>query len=122
MPVTIGAPQFWVKKHLILNPFEMLNVFKNAEFVITDTFHGSIFAAKYSKKFATLIRESNKNKLSDLLKRLNVDKHLLSNINELENIYKINNDISIIKDISKTERIRTIKYLENNLIKGTENE
>ena len=122
IPVTIGAPQFWVKKHLILNPFEMLNVFKNAEFVITDTFHGSIFAAKYSKKFATLIRESNKNKLSDLLKRLNVDKHLLSNINELENIYKINNDISNIKDISKTERIRTIKYLEDNLIKGTENE
>lgn len=111
--ITVGAPQFWISNHLVLNPFEMLNVFKNADFVITDTFHGSIFAAKYTKKFATIIRESNKNKLSDLLRRLNVENHLLSDINDLENIYLENNDTNKLNEISKKQKDISIQYFRD---------
>ena len=70
--VTVGAPQMWVKNHLVLTPFELLKVFKKASFVITDTFHGTIFSVRYSNKFAVLLRDSNKNKLFDLVCRLGI--------------------------------------------------
>lgn len=47
--ISIGAPQMWISKHMVLTPFETLVAFKHAEFVVTDTFHGTIFSAKYAK-------------------------------------------------------------------------
>jgi len=113
--VTIGAPQFWVKKHLVLNPFEVLYAFKNANFVITDTFHGTIFSSKYSKKFATIIRNSNKNKLLDLIVRLEKKRHLCNNINEINNIYLIDNDIERTNEIIKRESEKTYKYISKSI-------
>lgn len=113
--VTIGAPQFWIKTHLVLNPFEALYAFKKADFVITDTFHGTIFSSKYSKKFATIIRDSNKNKLLDLIIRLEKKKHLCNNINEIDDIYLIENDIEKTNEIIKRESERTYKYISKNI-------
>lgn len=45
----------------------MLAYFINADYVITDTFYGTVFSIKYQIPFATIFRESNKEKLSDLL-------------------------------------------------------
>ena len=113
--ITIGAPQFWIKKHLVLNPFEVLYAFSRAEYVITDTFHGTIFASKYSKRFATIIRKSNRNKLGDLLKRLKQDEHLCINISEIKDKYNLINDKKQIKTICEEERIKSIDYLKHNL-------
>lgn len=114
-PVSIGAPQKWIKDHIALNPFEMLVAFKKADFVITDTFHGTIFSAKYADKFAVIIRESNKNKLGDLVARLNLQKHLVSDISKLENQLNVINT-NKIKSIIDVERKRTISYLKERLV------
>ena len=53
------------------NPFELLSYFCYADYIITDTFHGAVLSIKYSKQFAVWIRDSNKQKLGDLLERLN---------------------------------------------------
>lgn len=113
--VAVGAPQMWIKKYLVLEPFEMLKVFQNAEFVITDTFHGTIFASKYSKRFSTIIRESNKNKLSDLLIRLNKSQHKVEKISDIYKIYNIQNDIAETNNIEKKEFLRTKQYLNDNI-------
>lgn len=111
--ISIGAPQWWIKKHIVVNPFQMLSIFKNAEFVITDTFHGTIFAAKYSKKFATIVRESNRNKLMDLLVRLNKKEHLINKIQDLEKTYEFTNNIDDTnKIISECKEIST-EYLKS---------
>lgn len=57
IPVAIGVPQFWIKNYIVCSPFQCLNIFLQADFVITDTFHGTIFASKYASKFASLGRE-----------------------------------------------------------------
>ena len=63
--ITIGSPQIWNKNFISMNPFEVLYAFSKADFVITDTFHGTIFSAKYAKKFAVLVQDSNKFKLKN---------------------------------------------------------
>lgn len=114
-PIAIGAPQFWCKTYIPCTPFECLKVFKNADYVITDTFHGTIFSVKYAKRFAVLTRESNKNKLMDLVTRLNIKVHLIKDCSKLESNYQIIKDESNIQEILKAEREKTINYLKRSV-------
>ena len=93
----------------------MLYAFSRAEFVITDTFHGTIFASKYSKKFATIVRESNKNKLIDLINRLEKNNHLCNNIQDINDIYLIDNDINRTNEICEIAKKESLDYLKNNI-------
>lgn len=113
--VSIGGTQKWIHKHLALNPFEVLKAFKNAEFVITDTFHGTIFSAKYSKHFAILIRESNRNKLCDLIHRLNIEQHKLDSLNSLSSVAQITHDKRNFYNLINTEREKAINYLRSSI-------
>ncbi len=113
-PVAIGAPQFWISKYVVCTPFQCLKVFENADFVITDTFHGTIFAAKYSKKFAVLTRDSNRNKLSDLIQKIGAKDHLLDNIGNLESKFTVCNDRLALQPVLEKEKNRTIAYLREN--------
>lgn len=108
-PIALGAPQYWIKEYIPCSPFECLKYFQNAEFVITDTFHGTIFAAKYSKAYGVLTRPSNYNKLSDLVNRLRIQNHLMDSIDEIDSKYLMpKTDIS---EIIQVERERTLDYL-----------
>lgn len=115
--ITIGVQQKWISKHYLMGPFELLNAVQNAEFVITDTFHGCIFSYKYAEKFGVIVRESNANKLLDLVHRIRVDDHLLDTISEdkLESIYNISKDSNSIKQYLKSERKKSIQYLINSI-------
>lgn len=111
-PISLFGHQFWCRKFMICSPFECLKLFKNADFVITDTFHGTIFSIKYSRKFAVIVRESNKNKLEDLVNRMQINNHIVANMNDLDKIYEIEKDEKAINDILTVEKEKTINYLE----------
>ena len=114
-PIAIGAPQFWIKDYIVCSPFQCLKIFKKSDFVITDTFHGTIFASKYADKFAVLARASNKNKLLDLVGKIEMKEHLMSNLSELEEKYNLLNNKEKFDPIIKEETQRTVQYLKNNM-------
>lgn len=109
--ISLGSTQKWIKKHLYINPFELLKVFKNSSYVITDTFHGAIFSAKYASKVAIMIKDSNRNKLGDLVSRLKIEDHVISSFDELNNNYSIELNRKAIDDIIEKERVRALDYL-----------
>lgn len=111
VPVALGAPQYWIEKYIACTPFECLKYFQNADFVITDTFHGTIFAAKYSKAYAVLTRPSNYNKLSDLINRLGIENHLMNSIDDVDTKYLMPK-IDISKKIN-AEREKTLAYIKS---------
>ena len=88
----IGGIQKCADRFVDCSPFEVLAYFRNAEEVITDTFHGSIFSVITHRPFTTLIRKSvgnsygNEEKLSDLLKRLRLANRMTMKIEDAENI------------------------------------
>ena len=88
----IGGIQKCADRFVDCSPFEVLAYFRNAEEVITDTFHGSIFSVITHRPFTTLIRKSvgnsygNEEKLSDLLKRLGLANRMTTKIEDTENI------------------------------------
>lgn len=109
-PIAVGAPQYWLREYITCTPFECLKLFQNAEYVITDTFHGTVFAAKYSKRFAVMTRPSNYNKLSDLINRLNVEAHLIKDFSQLnENFIVLKQPID---SLLNEEKCNTISYLD----------
>lgn len=111
--IAVEGYQSWADEYLAVNPFELFNVFKNAKYIFTDTFHGTIIAAKLHKKFVVFIRDSNKNKLGDLLKRLHIEEHLYRD-NELKEILNKSDFLEFEKIVSENrslakEYIKSIK-------------
>lgn len=89
--VSAGAYHAWCDENIVVSPFELLRVFKDAAFVVTDTFHGSIFAMKSHRQFATLIRKqhklgSNSNKVEYLLRQFGMDSRIVTDLAQLEGI------------------------------------
>ena len=115
IPVALFGSQLWTKNDILLTPFEVLKAFQEADFIITDTFHGALFGAKYAKKIVVFIRDSNKNKLSDLVCKLQMEKHVVLDASEIEDKFNVLLDRNEIDIILKKERERTIDYLKKNL-------
>lgn len=114
-PIAIGAPQFWIKDYIVCSPFQCLKIFKESDFVITDTFHGTIFASKYADRFAVLVRASNKNKLLDLVGKIEMKDHLMNNLSELEEKYALLKNKENFNSIVEEETQRTVQYLKSNI-------
>lgn len=114
-PIAIGGYQAWVKKSIICNPFEMLKIFKNAAFIITDTFHGTIFSQKFNGKYAVLIRDSNRNKLTDLVERINAKEHVIENFSELDKTFNVPHDSDLVSKQIENDYKDTINYLKKHI-------
>lgn len=82
--ISIGEAQDWVDRKVDANPFELLAYFRNADFVITDTFHGALISMKYNKNFVCRLREDNRQKLGDLLQKLNQEKRMSTDYDNLQ--------------------------------------
>lgn len=91
-------------------------MFARADFVFTDTFYLTIFASKYSKIFAVLVRESNRNKLSDLLKKIDMQEHMVMEISKLDEKYKMQKDMKNFQNIIEREKEKSFKYLRKSHI------
>ena len=113
----IGGIQKCADRFVDCSPFEVLAYFRNAEEVITDTFHGSIFSVITHRSFTTLIRKSvgnnygNEEKLSDLLKRLGLTNRMTTKVEDAESINKMTIDYSGIDRILEKCREDAKKYL-----------
>lgn len=73
-------------------PFEVLKVFEKAAYVVSDTFHGTIFSIITHSKFCTLVRDTAVNKMTTLLKMVGLQNHIVKNCKELDSI--LMNDIN----------------------------
>lgn len=117
----IGGYQDFCDKNILGSPFEMLGYIKNASYVITDTFHGTIFSIITERKFATFIRKGhgmsygNYEKLMDLLLRLNLTERIAFSSDELEKRIKPEIAYDEVKKIIQSERIKTHNYLKMSL-------
>lgn len=117
----IGGIQKCADCFIDCSPFEVLSYFENAEEVITDTFHGSIFSVITHRPFATLVRQSvgndygNEEKLSDLLKRLNLENRMTTNVADVASINKEKIDFDKVDEFLKKQRLLAIEYLKSNV-------
>lgn len=118
---SIGGAQKCADKFIDCTPFEVFNYFANAEFVITDTFHGSIFSIVTHQKFVTIVRKSvgekygNEEKLTDLLNRLNLKDRIVFDYKNIEEIINKKINYEKVEKILECERKKTLNYLKEEI-------
>ena len=113
--ISLGFYQNCADENLIVEPLDVLAYFKNADYVITDTFHGSVFSIKANTKFCTVIRDSNRNKLTSLLKKMKCEKQIANSLSDIWSIYDNAIDFSETNKIIASETEKTKQYLKENL-------
>lgn len=68
--IATGAYCAWCDFNLAVSPFEWIGLVKNADYIFTSTFHGTIFSIKYQKQFIALV--DNARKVKELLDMLGI--------------------------------------------------
>lgn len=111
--ISIGGSLPWCDEFAVISPFQVLAYFKHADCIVTDTFHGTVMAAKLNKPLAVLVRDSNANKLDDLLKRLNIETRKVTDIGRLKEALEIKNDYVNCNDIVEKECQHAKRYFDN---------
>lgn len=110
--ISVGMQQRWCKHNIIANAFELLSYVKNAKYIVTDTFHGSVFSIKYNKQFITFVRESNTEKLRGLLEQFGLLGRAVSDITEVSSTLHTRIDWNRVNDLILYEQEKSKSYLD----------
>jgi hypothetical protein len=89
---------------------EWLNLILNAKFVITNSFHGTVFSLLLHVKFCSIKKGSSDGRLYTLLERFKLEKNIYSN--SLQCCY--NNDINwfFVEEVISKEKKESITFLK----------
>ena len=110
--VSIFSTYDWCDEAVIPDtPFDVLAWFRDADYIITDTFHGTIFSVITHSRFCTLVRSSNSEKLGSLLRWLAVDDRRAASPDRIAAILDAEPDYTETDRIIAAEKIRTREYL-----------
>ncbi len=99
------------QKQLVFNPNLMMTYYKNASFVVTDTFHGNVFSLIFNKPFINV--ERGKEKVTSLLKKFDLSARTAKGAKDVEDIAKEKIDF-----VSLNEKLASYGELSKNFLKN----
>lgn len=105
----------WCDRNINADPVQLLGWMKNAELVVTDTFHGSVISIICNSPMVVKTRESNELKLSYLLNEYGLENRKLRDFSELERIAKEPIDFETVNKKVAEKRKESLSYLKNAL-------
>lgn len=115
--LTLGGVQECADRFVDCDPFELLAYFRDAEAVITDTFHGTIFSLINNVPFATIVRSSvdraygNEEKLGFLLETFGLQSRQLQDAAAIGRMLDEPLDFDSVNRTLQRERGRAVDYL-----------
>lgn len=116
--VAMGGSQYWCDLYVPASPMRMLDWFAHADYVVTDTFHGTIFSVIHHRPFAVITRRTNENKLMSLLDDLGLARQRLSDMAQLSQVLAQEIRYDQVDAILDWERHRAQEYLKEQLHDG----
>lgn len=88
--------------------------FRDAEFVVTDSFHGAIFAIIFHKPFVVISNpKRGYARFSSLLQMFDLENHLIYSPEELSDKHLLPIDYSRVNQLKKQWQQRSLDFLEN---------
>lgn len=123
--VSAGTYHKWCDRNIVCNALEWVEYFKDAEAVITDTFHGYVTALKTRKPTALFVRKKiNASKLCSLMEQTGTQDREFHEFTEeaLENVFAKSMDYTLINDSIARMTESGVAYLENVLCEDKNNE
>jgi len=123
--ICIGGVQACGDRFVDCDPFELFAYFRDAEAVITDTFHGTIFSLINHVPFGTIVRPTrgesygNEEKLGFLLDTFGVMSRRLCDVADIARVLDIPIDADLVDSTIRHERSRSLAYLSREISNGS---
>ncbi len=117
-PVYIVAPPramfSGVKRVLDIGPKEFLSLVKHADYVVTNSFHGTVFSIIYKKNFVSVVTGHVDTRRESLMEHLGLTDHLMTELSfDLSTIQ--NTDYSSVDGKLNSFKKSSMEYLYNAL-------
>ena len=107
--ISYGSYRKWANVNTIYDPATFLAYFRNAGYVVTNTYHGTIFSIIYKKNFICYGQE--KNKVRDLVESLKLTKQFISPNESILGKLKRTPDYENANKILEERKHTSINYL-----------
>lgn len=108
--ISFGEYISWADKNVVYDPFAFLGYFHNADFIITNTFHGTIFSVLYEKKFADY--GADKYKIKNLLEMIELEVCICDENSDLNVLINTEIDYSFINEKINKLCQSSLRYLK----------
>ena len=110
-------PKKSTKTHSVLyalSPEEFLGYIYNSKYVVTDSFHGTVFSIIFHKEFYCVPFKGKEGRIKDLLSRCGLSKCIVSSIESMNLDDKIN--YSYVDQALSLYREQSVQYIEESII------
>ena len=104
------------KRRQVMNagPKEFLGWYRDASYIVTNTFHGTVFSIIFEKNYVSIPLKGREDRVLNLSNKLLLNNRLISRFDEVE-IEKIVNtkiDYKLVKERIIIERDRAAEYID----------
>ena len=103
-----------IERKLDVGPCEFISMIKNAEFIITNSFHGTVFSTIFHKPYISVYDDKPDVRMESLLKQLNFTNHL-QNADNIDMNCIFNTDFSDLEEKINLVREDSLNYLKESL-------
>lgn len=93
-------------------PQKFITYFKNAEYIITDSFHGTVFSIIFNKKFIDVLPKETSTRITNILEILNIEERVLSSYDDFSLVDK-NINYDEVNKLLEVNRMKSLEKLKN---------
>lgn len=98
-----------------MDPGDFLSLIYNAEYIISNSFHATMFSLIYNKQFIAILPKENGNRISEILELTNLENHIYGNFEKIpyiasEKYIEINKILKTFKEKSKKLFLKNFNY------------
>ncbi len=115
--VSVGFYLNWCDDNVPASPTLFLSYVKNASFIVTDTFHGTVFSIIYNKKFVTY--GDFKRKIHEVLNQFELQSRNVGSDTVLENIMEDHINYDKVNILIENFRKESFKYIDHFIMNAT---
>lgn len=97
------------------SPDSFISAFANADYVVTDTFHGTVFSMLFHRQFICL--DHNKVKVTELVNQFEFEHRLVQNVDQIASALDTPIEFERFEEIRAEGKKRALEYLTSTLRK-----
>ena len=103
-----------ISRKLDIGPCEFLSMIKHAEFVVTNSFHGTAFSTTFERPYISVVTGKADTRMQSLLTQLGLSNHLVTK-DQIDIDKMLATDYTIVREKKATLRKNSFTFLESSL-------
>jgi len=101
--------------HYNESPEQIIDVIKNAEMIISNSFHLTVLSIIYNKQFITIPHSKRPERMKNLLEMVGLEDHLIEDVRIMPELSKLNINYKEVEKKLEKEREKSVKFLQEAL-------